>query len=733
DSAQRLRENDDLGRWRFAAEIAEVIRSTPADWSARIGVYGKWGEGKSTVLHFLEEMLKEGNVVFYFTPWAVQQMDELWAEFGDALLTALRAANLGVEPQWKEAARSLQEKLESTALTDMAQGAAAFFGKGEVYNSALRLLVKWLRPDGEQVKKIREKLGDKRVIVFIDDLDRASPEMLPKLLLSLREILDLPGFTFVLAFDNEIVANGIATANPAWGDGDSFLAKILDFHYHLPPISRSGKRLLLSKMLSQFATFVPQNSIDPIEHLLPPNPRKLKQLVRGLVTLQPQLRRYDEGDLNWVEIWLAEMIRQESYEFFVRLLDGGRITSLLGIGYRIRNSDRTKKDEDKNADVEIKKIIEEVGEISEKKAERLMELVNATRELAGFQMEHSFKFALRPEIITWKELNELIGLWKNKPIPETISAWIAEQSADGSISEADVETDLYGNLLNEKQDAATRAAEASTVKDNATHCREAQSLLKMTEQFLNLPKMLTAERLGELHERSLYWIAFRKNPADRELREAERDLLLALVDRVSNDDAPAALAAFKPWDPRAFPSVDEETSRRKRELRDKCVARLLPKVENAFPAYLSRPESLRQLSTPEGAPSFRYILFQPDRLPWSEIVRNALLETLGKAESDPNAYDKANEFLQLLVGTRSPSSTVGLGSAVEIVKDREFVAALWKGATSRQIQHRMLQSYLSKRKALLQMGAQENDLPLSAELAQANEASNPNETEPEDL
>ena len=65
--------------------------------------------------------------------------------------------------------------------------------------------------------------------------------LLPKLLLSLREILDLPGFTFVLAFDNEIVADGLVTANSAWGDGDSFLDKILDFHYYLPPISKARK------------------------------------------------------------------------------------------------------------------------------------------------------------------------------------------------------------------------------------------------------------------------------------------------------------------------------------------------------------------------------------------------------------------------------------------------------------------------------------------------------------
>ena len=133
------------------------------------------------------------------------------------------------------------------------------------------------------------------MIAFIDDLDRATPELLPKLLLSLREILDLPGFTFVLAFDNEIVANGLVTANKAWGDGGSFLDKILDFNYYLPPISKSGKRVLLRNMLDRYARFVPEESIGPIEHLLPDNPRKIKRLVRGLVSLQPQLLRGTAG------------------------------------------------------------------------------------------------------------------------------------------------------------------------------------------------------------------------------------------------------------------------------------------------------------------------------------------------------------------------------------------------------------------------------------------------------
>lgn len=732
DSALRLKKDDDLGRWRFAAEIAEVIRSTPADWSARIGIFGKWGEGKSTILHFLEEMLKpEGNIVFYFTPWAVQQLDELWEEFGNALLEALEEEKLEVESPWKGMTRRLQEKLESTGLPEVAQGAAELFGKDKVYKSALGLVGRWLKPDGAQVRKIRERLGSQRVIVFIDDLDRATPKLLPKLLLSLREILDLPGFTFVLAFDNEIVADGLVRANNAWGNGNNFLDKILDFHYYLPPVSKTGKRLLLKKMLDRYATFVPQNSIDPIEDLLPDNPRKLKRLVRGLVSLQPQIKRHGADELNWIEIWLAEMIRQESYPFFMRLLDGGDLDLLIGMGYTIRRSERRRKGEDTEDNSDIRKVINEVGGIDEEQAERIIALVIATRSLAGLQLQYSFKFALRPEAITWKEFFQLLAQWKGTPVPDTISSWIAEQSMTNLIDPSDIEAELFQTFLSAKQNAVSKAADATTIDENANHCAEAKSLLEITEQFLKLPDMLTAERFGKLFDQSLYWIAFRVNPADGELRDAERSLIKSLLERASVEQAPEMLDSLIGGDPWGFGPDDADTAQLKSAFRNECVACLRPKVESAFVTYLGRPESLRLLSTPKGSPSFRDVLFSADRIP--SVIRSALLNMMQDAKNDNSAFEKANDFLQLLMDAAgNRPSYIPRKSASDIARDRELIAALWKGVTSRHIQFRMLKSYLSKRTALLQLGAQEDDLPLSPELAKAMEALSPTELAPDE-
>src|SRR5260370_6466164 len=114
DAAQTRQQEDDLDRWRFAAEIVEVVLATPSDWSVRIGVFGKWGDGKSTVLRFAEQMLTEkGNVVFWFSPCAVRYWEDLWDEFRSLLLEALSVAHIPFDDSWKKSIKESAKWLES--------------------------------------------------------------------------------------------------------------------------------------------------------------------------------------------------------------------------------------------------------------------------------------------------------------------------------------------------------------------------------------------------------------------------------------------------------------------------------------------------------------------------------------------------------------------------------------------------------------------------------------------
>jgi predicted KAP-like P-loop ATPase len=280
DVARSRREEDDLDRWRFAAEVVEVNLATPADWSARIGIFGKWGSGKSTVLRFAEQMLKESkSIVFWFNPWAVQDWNDLWEVFGNRLSEALSEAGIAVDSTWLKVAKSSTAWLGSKGVSQIARVGAAALGKDKAVDATFALVSRWLKYDGPQIRAIQKKVKGRRLVVLIDDLDRCAPDLLPQLLLSLRELLDLPGFTFVLAFDDEIVARALIDENPAWSDGSSFLEKILDFRFHLPSITEKQKERLVLNAMAKYCPFVPQESAKKIEDLLPNSPRKLKALV----------------------------------------------------------------------------------------------------------------------------------------------------------------------------------------------------------------------------------------------------------------------------------------------------------------------------------------------------------------------------------------------------------------------------------------------------------------------
>src|SRR5262249_18513938 len=135
DAAQVRREQDDLNRWRFASEIVDVISATPPEWSVRIGIFGKWGEGKTTVLRFAEQMLKDRqNIVFDFSPWAIQDWHNLWDSFGGSLVDALSKANIDVGASFKKTAKEIGSWLEKKGGKQIAETTALILGKDKLYN-----------------------------------------------------------------------------------------------------------------------------------------------------------------------------------------------------------------------------------------------------------------------------------------------------------------------------------------------------------------------------------------------------------------------------------------------------------------------------------------------------------------------------------------------------------------------------------------------------------------------
>lgn len=113
-----------------------------------------------------------------------------------------------------------------------------------------------------------------RLVVLIDDLDRCLPEKAVQILESVKLFLNIPGFSFVLAVDDEVVERGIAHRYQSYGapllgqgrdarppiTGAEYLEKIVHLPVHLQRWTRGTAEAFLRAQYGQLFGLLPKPS-----------------------------------------------------------------------------------------------------------------------------------------------------------------------------------------------------------------------------------------------------------------------------------------------------------------------------------------------------------------------------------------------------------------------------------------------------------------------------------------
>src|SRR5262249_3952969 len=155
------------------------------------------GYGKTTIANWVAAMAEaDKNIVVWFNPWSVREVSELWLSFSITLREALERNHVSI-PSWTKSKATLaQVKKKYGALTESLTG-------GKVISAIAETFLRFSKADIQDLTRL---LRQRRVLVIIDDIDRADPKLLPQLFLSLRELFDVPGFAFLVPFEKSIVA-----------------------------------------------------------------------------------------------------------------------------------------------------------------------------------------------------------------------------------------------------------------------------------------------------------------------------------------------------------------------------------------------------------------------------------------------------------------------------------------------------------------------------------------------
>lgn len=406
--------DDCLDRDNFAKRIFTLIDTTPIDSHLRVGILGNWGSGKTTAMNFIKYYCQQkGHPVAIFHPWQFHSREDAWKGFVASLdkgLAAWKSLPIG-NFRRKRAIKDISGKARKLAeIADTKIGKAI----GELILSPLENLLEETKIN--VTRDLKNILNDKRLYVFIDDLDRAEPEIVYDMLMLLNEIFDINQCIFIVGLDTKTVGD-VLKNKLRYINSRNFLDKIINWPFELPIPSSFDWRALLEEELNKSAADVMKDAVISIVEILPKNPRKFKHYLRYLNSLHKGfLSRFGKEELDWKMLYLSQLLRIEFPDVFREFMQDSDIIDDIATGILLDKQkdvthmafDSDKKEDEPEWEKKIKKKISKFKDIN---IERFFQIYETLRNCGGFTTPERVKNHLlvieAPELMTWKEYNTL--------------------------------------------------------------------------------------------------------------------------------------------------------------------------------------------------------------------------------------------------------------------------------------------------------------------------------------
>lgn len=364
DRALERADGDRFRHLDVITELAQLVTAT--EMPANIALFAPWGSGKSGIANVLPAHLPDKKREIRFVkfdafkyaeaPLRRQFLSQVAAslglkgsKYGDELYitTESRRVRFPRQELLKLAGAFLVAVLLTFAVLLLIATAVAALSQGPFKDAwsgivgdyllatvpvaaAITTFVK-LAADGFHIKttrgaptsdeefedKFRELVADaktQRLVIFIDELDRCSPDQVASTLETIKTFLEVEGCVFIVAADQQVLEQALRervrqstpedTTNPYYSAGSSYLDKVFQYQLSLPPLKASTLTSFAYDLVRERAGVwqrVPQ--LDEVISVLIPthvsSPRRVKVLLnRFAMTYRLAERRAEAGLLS---------------------------------------------------------------------------------------------------------------------------------------------------------------------------------------------------------------------------------------------------------------------------------------------------------------------------------------------------------------------------------------------------------------------------------------------------
>ena len=344
DSPISKLEQDFLSIERYAKSLSKFI--IQSDTPITIGLQGEWGTGKTSLMYLLLEQLNsDENRKLIATSWVNTWEYSMFKGVHETTPSVLK----GMLEKLKESSKELGVWTVKDDLKSSYTKAKKFLSgiANQVVAKQTGINIKdaiEINHEGDvaeiaQVKKfisgiIQELIEDdknpvKKVVFFVDDLDRIQPSDAVEILESLKNIFDIPNCVFILAIDYDVVVKGLESKfGPKTKENErefrSFFDKIIQVPFSMPVGAYKINSFLKNKLI-ELNVEVTDKEVSQITKIVSytvgSNPRSLKRYLNTFSLIKIIVDDNDDQEENVDKILLFAVLGiQISYPKIFRLL-----------------------------------------------------------------------------------------------------------------------------------------------------------------------------------------------------------------------------------------------------------------------------------------------------------------------------------------------------------------------------------------------------------------------------
>lgn len=319
-------EEDQLGRTLYARAFANMIED--CETPLVISINGAWGIGKTTLMKMISKEINSSKAIpVWFNLWEHQYEENPIISLTQILSRNVTGKN---KDEIKKLITYIVFALSSSIIkvnTKIDVGYADYNKFKEAYEKDNFQIVDIRIKLKEHLRKLLEYIrfsesnNLRRIIFFIDDLDRCLPDNSLKLLDSLKTFLNIEGCVYFIAMNNEIITK---TINDKYGSSGitekNYLDKIIQFEFIVPQIAPKIMDKYLSLLLPKELETCKDILIDCIGY----NPRSIKRFINVLsfshnIVKQIKIMKYDSRILCLLLV--ISVLEPEKYKEIIKKCD----------------------------------------------------------------------------------------------------------------------------------------------------------------------------------------------------------------------------------------------------------------------------------------------------------------------------------------------------------------------------------------------------------------------------